>query len=41
VKSVLEETTMELGWAIPSSDGKHVALLKQETSSNTWQLENF
>jgi DNA-binding winged helix-turn-helix (wHTH) protein/Tol biopolymer transport system component len=41
LKSVLEETTMELGWAIPSSDGKHVALLKQESSSNTWQLENF
>lgn len=37
----LEETEMQLGWAIPSPDGRHVALWKSEQSSNVWLLEGF
>jgi hypothetical protein len=41
VKPVLEETKMSLGWAIPSADGKHIALWKGNGNSNVWMLENF
>ena len=37
----LEETEMQLGWAIPSPDGRHVAIWKSEQSSNAWLLEGF
>ena len=37
----LEETEMQLGWAVPSPDGRHVALWKSEQSSNVWLLEGF
>jgi hypothetical protein len=38
---MLEEKKMTLGWAIPSPDGKHLALWKASGSSNVWMLENF
>jgi hypothetical protein len=38
---MLEEKTMTMGWAIPSPDGKHLALWKASGSSNVWMLENF
>jgi hypothetical protein len=41
VKSVLREDKMILGWAIPSSDGRHLALWKASTNSNVWMLKNF
>jgi len=41
VTSSLEETEMQLGWAIPSPDGRHVAIWKGELSSNVWLLEGF
>jgi len=41
VRSVLEEDRMKLGWAIPSPDGKHLAIWKASGSSNVWMLENF
>ena len=37
----LEETEMQLGWAIPSPDGRHVAFWRSEQSSNVWLLEGF
>jgi len=37
----LEETEIQLGWAIPSPDGRHVAIWKGELSSNVWLLEGF
>jgi Tol biopolymer transport system component len=41
VRTMLEEKKMNLGWAIPSPDGKHLALWKATGSSNVWMLENF
>jgi Tol biopolymer transport system component/DNA-binding winged helix-turn-helix (wHTH) protein len=41
VKPVLQESEMDLGWAIPSPDGRHVAIWEASDSSNAWLLENF
>ena len=41
VRPMLEEKTMTLGWAIPSPDGRHLAIWKANGSSNVWMLENF
>jgi Tol biopolymer transport system component/DNA-binding winged helix-turn-helix (wHTH) protein len=41
VKPVLQESERELGWAIPSPDGRHLALWTASGSSNAWLLENF
>jgi len=41
VRPVAEDPAMELGWAIPSPDGRHVALWKAHGDSNVWMLENF
>jgi Tol biopolymer transport system component len=41
VRSLLSEKAMTLGWAIPSPDGKHLALWKAHGDSNVWMLENF
>jgi DNA-binding winged helix-turn-helix (wHTH) protein len=41
VRSMLEEKAMTLGWAIPSPDGKHLAIWKAHGDSNVWMLENF
>jgi Tol biopolymer transport system component/DNA-binding winged helix-turn-helix (wHTH) protein len=41
IRPMLEEKKMTLGWAIPSPDGKHLALWKASGSSNVWMLENF
>ena len=41
IRPMLEEKTMTMGWAIPSPDGKHLALWKASGSSNVWMLENF
>jgi Tol biopolymer transport system component/DNA-binding winged helix-turn-helix (wHTH) protein len=41
VKPVLQESERELGWAIPSPDGRHLALWTATGSSNAWLLENF
>ena len=40
-KPVLQESEMELGWAIPSPDGRHVAIWEASSSSNAWLLEDF
>jgi hypothetical protein len=39
-KPVLQETEMVLGWAIPSPDGRHLAIEKATVSSNAWLLES-
>jgi Tol biopolymer transport system component/DNA-binding winged helix-turn-helix (wHTH) protein len=41
VKPVLQESEMELGWAIPSPDGRNVAIWEASSSSNAWLLEDF
>jgi DNA-binding winged helix-turn-helix (wHTH) protein/Tol biopolymer transport system component len=38
-RSVLEDTDMMIGWAIPAPDGKHLALWKARGTSNVWMLE--
>jgi Tol biopolymer transport system component/DNA-binding winged helix-turn-helix (wHTH) protein len=41
VRPLLGEKEMTLGWAIPSPDGKHLAIWKAHGDSNVWMLENF
>ena len=41
VRPLLTETKMALGWAIPSPDGKHLAIWKAQGDSNVCMLENF
>jgi len=41
IRTLLGEDRMKLGWAIPSPDGKHLAIWKARGSSNVWMLENF
>jgi DNA-binding winged helix-turn-helix (wHTH) protein/Tol biopolymer transport system component len=40
-RTMLEDAQMAIGWAIPSPDGKHLALWKANGGSNVWMLENF
>jgi DNA-binding winged helix-turn-helix (wHTH) protein/Tol biopolymer transport system component len=40
-KTMLEDAQMAIGWAIPSPDGKHLALWKASGNSNVWMLEKF
>ncbi len=40
-KAVLEEKTPHVGWAIPSRDGKRLAILEAAGDSNVWLLEGF
>ena len=40
-KAVLEEPEKQLGWAIPSADGRHLAIWQSSGSSNAWLLEGF
>jgi DNA-binding winged helix-turn-helix (wHTH) protein/Tol biopolymer transport system component len=41
VRPLFKEGEMTLGWAIPSPDGKHLAIWKAHGDSNVWMLENF
>ena len=38
---VLQETKPYVGWAIPSRDGKKLALWESAGGSNAWMLEGF
>jgi Tol biopolymer transport system component/DNA-binding winged helix-turn-helix (wHTH) protein len=40
-KAVLQEPEKQLGWAIPSADGRHLAIWQSSGSSNAWLLEGF
>jgi len=41
VKALLQEPEKQLGWAIPSADGRHLAIWVASGSSNAWLLEGF
>jgi hypothetical protein len=38
---VLEEQKMVMGWAIPSADGRKLAIWKASGGANAWMVENF
>jgi hypothetical protein len=38
---LLEQKNAAMCWAIPSSDGKHLASMQMNGESNAWMLENF
>jgi len=38
-KAVLQESKPYVGWAIPSQDGKHLAIWEATGGSNVWMLE--
>jgi Tol biopolymer transport system component/DNA-binding winged helix-turn-helix (wHTH) protein len=40
-RPVLEQTKMVVGWAIPSPDGRYLALYLASGDSNVWMIENF
>ncbi|HEY6267436.1 MAG TPA: winged helix-turn-helix domain-containing protein [Candidatus Acidoferrum sp.] len=40
-KAMLQEPEKQLGWAIPSADGRHLAIWQSSGSSNAWLLEGF
>jgi Tol biopolymer transport system component/DNA-binding winged helix-turn-helix (wHTH) protein len=40
-RAVLQEPEKQLGWAIPSADGRHLAIWQSSGSSNAWLLEGF
>lgn len=40
-KTVLEDKEMRIGWAIPSPDGRHLALWKGSGASNVWLVDSF
>jgi Tol biopolymer transport system component/DNA-binding winged helix-turn-helix (wHTH) protein len=41
VRPMLQDDKMELGWAIPSPDGRQLALWRASGSSNVWLVRNF
>lgn len=41
VRPVLQENKMIVGWAIPSADGRHLALWEASGNANVWILEKF
>jgi Tol biopolymer transport system component/DNA-binding winged helix-turn-helix (wHTH) protein len=40
-KAMLQEPEKQLGWAIPSADGRHLAIWQSSGSANAWLLEGF
>jgi Tol biopolymer transport system component/DNA-binding winged helix-turn-helix (wHTH) protein len=40
-KPVFQEPEKDLGWAIPSADGRHLAIWSASSSSNAWLLDGF
>jgi Tol biopolymer transport system component/DNA-binding winged helix-turn-helix (wHTH) protein len=40
-KPFLQEPEKDLGWAIPSPDGRHLAIWEASANSNAWLLEGF
>jgi hypothetical protein len=41
VKAAVQEPSPYIGWAIPSQDGKRLAIWEASGASNVWMLENF
>jgi len=40
-RTVLQEPEKDLGWAIPSPDGRHLAIWEGSGNANAWLLEGF
>jgi hypothetical protein len=38
---VFQDTEKDVGWAIPSPDGRRIALWEASRSSNAWLLQGF
>ena len=38
---LLQQKSSSLTWGVPSPDGRHLAVLRQEFSGNMWMIENF
>jgi Tol biopolymer transport system component/DNA-binding winged helix-turn-helix (wHTH) protein len=41
IQTVLQDNEMRIGWAIPSPDGRRLALWKASGDSNVWMVDNF
>jgi DNA-binding winged helix-turn-helix (wHTH) protein/Tol biopolymer transport system component len=41
LKPVLQDSKPYIGWAIPSRDGKHLAMWRSTGGSNVWMLDGF
>ena len=41
VRPMWEQTKMTVGWAIPSPDGKYLAMWQASGNSNVWMIEKF
>ncbi len=41
VRPVLEQDKMSVGWAIPSPDGRYLALWQASSNANVWMVEDF
>ena len=41
VRTMMSNQTADLEWAIPSPDGRHLAVVKDSNSSNVWLLQDF
>jgi Tol biopolymer transport system component len=40
-RPVWEQTKMAVGWAIPSPDGRYLAMWQASGNANVWMVENF
>jgi Tol biopolymer transport system component len=40
-KPALQESEKDLGWAIPSPDGRHLAIWEASGNSNAWLIDGF
>ena len=38
---MLQDAQQEMGWAIPSPDGQHIAIWQASGSANVWSLQGF
>jgi hypothetical protein len=41
IQPVLKEDKMILGWAIPSRDGRRLALWEASGTANVWMVQRF
>ena len=41
LRPVWEQTKMSVGWAIPSPDGRYLALWQASSNANVWMVEHF
>jgi hypothetical protein len=41
VRQLFQDPDRDIGWAIPSADGRHIAFWESGGSSNAWVLKGF